>query len=501
MDSNFLRNLDYFAVPNNQATNPAEQSAESSAESSATGAARNAPNKSLWDSLAGDQANSESASNGPSTSLPSFAQTSPGSTNFGLGSMPAQMQFSHGQPRNSLPNRPALGQDSRRRDGHARKRIKVDSEAAALESVDYWIQFDDDEEQKLGGSFEIDFSRRSNPTPNYRLRPAANRLNPMSTTPGLGTGLYTNPVFKPEDFMDDTALDNALSDDDDFFESMNLGEQLGKIDSQPPQEVPPREGLYSTPLSWEKPAPGLRMNPLFGMGGLGSMGAPMLDPEQRRLLAIALNTGGRLSATGLGSGLGFGLGADLGPEFASLENFDANMATGNLNDTKGPKQSALEKGKQKEKDTVKEEAQPQRPQVSRTNTNATGTSEKSRDKSKTGDRTAHNDIERKYRTNLKDRISELRDAVPSLRSIPEEGGEDAEADGQSRGPKVSKGTVLTKATEYIHYLERRNKAIMREHQELARRLQAFEQLLSAQARQPFPMPNYSRTLFDPRGFC
>ncbi|KAK2031445.1 helix-loop-helix DNA-binding domain-containing protein [Colletotrichum zoysiae] len=499
MDSNFLKNLDYFADPNNQTTSSAEQPAESSA----TGAARNAPDTSLWDSLGGDQANSESTSNAPSTSLPSFAQASSGGTDFGLGSMPAQVQFSHGQPRNSgLPNRPALGQGARRRDGHGRKRTKIDSEAAALESVDYWIQFDDDEEQKLGGSFEIDFSRRGNPTPNYRPRTAANRLNPMSTTPGLGTGLYTNPVFKPEDFMDDTALDNALSDDDDFFESMNLGEQLGKIDSQPPQEVPPREGLYSTPLSWEKPAPGLRMNPLFGMGGFGGMGASMLDPEQRRLLAIALNTGGRLSATGLGSGMGFGNGADLSPEFASLENFDANMATGNLNDTtKGSKQSALEKGKQKEKDTVKEEAQSQRPQVSRTNTNATGTAEKSRDKLKTGDRTAHNDIERKYRTNLKDRISELRDAVPSLRSIPEEGGEDAEADGQSRGPKVSKGTVLTKATEYIHYLERRNKAIMREHQELARRLQAFEQLLSAQARQPFPMPTYSRTLFDPRGFC
>ncbi|KAL2874598.1 hypothetical protein SGCOL_010267 [Colletotrichum sp. CLE4] len=500
MDPNFLKNIDFFAVPNNQTTNSAEQSAESSA----TGAARNAPDNALWESLGGDPANSESTSNGPSGSLPSFAQASPASTNFGLGSMPAQMQFNHGgQQRNpGLPSRAAPNQDPRRRDGHARKRTKVDSEAAALESVDYWIQFDDDEEQKLGGSFEIDFSRRSNPTPNYRPRPAANRLNPMSTTPGLGAGLYTNPVFKPEDFMDDAALDNALSDDEDFLESMNLGDQLGKIDSQPPQEVPPREGLYSTPLSWEKPAPGLRMNPLFGMGGMGAMGAPMLDPEQRRLLAIALNTG--RSSTSIGSGMGFGVGADLGPEFASLENFDASMASGSMNDmANDPEQAALHKGKQKEKASVKEEPGTQRPQVSRTTTNATGISEKSKDKLKAGDRTAHNDIERKYRTNLKDRISELRDAVPSLRSIPEEGGgEDAEVDSQSqRGPKVSKGTVLTKATEYIHYLERRNKAIMREHQELARRLQAFEQLLSAQARQPFPMPNYSRTLFDPRGFC
>ncbi len=63
------------------------------------------------------------------------------------------------------------------------------------------------------------------------------------------------------------------------------------------------------------------------------------------------------------------------------------------------------------------------------------------------------------------------------------------------------GTVLTKATEYIHYLERRNKQIVLEHNDLSRRLQAFEQLLQASARQNFQMPNYSRTLFDPRGFC
>lgn len=63
------------------------------------------------------------------------------------------------------------------------------------------------------------------------------------------------------------------------------------------------------------------------------------------------------------------------------------------------------------------------------------------------------------------------------------------------------GTVLTKATEYIHYLERRNKQIMQEHRKLSQRLQAFEQLLSATARPTYQMPSYSRALFDPRGFC
>jgi hypothetical protein len=65
-------------------------------------------------------------------------------------------------------------------------------------------------------------------------------------------------------------------------------------------------------------------------------------------------------------------------------------------------------------------------------------SDKGKEKPKPGDRTAHNDIERKYRTNLKDKISELKDAVPALRTISEEdGGEDDDTQ-PSRTAKVSK---------------------------------------------------------------
>lgn len=64
------------------------------------------------------------------------------------------------------------------------------------------------------------------------------------------------------------------------------------------------------------------------------------------------------------------------------------------------------------------------------------------------------------------------------------------------------GTVLTKATEYIHQLEARNKAMVQEHQQLTRRLQAFDILLSGATSQADMMvPNHSMTLFDPRGFC
>ena len=459
-------------------------------------------------------------------------------------------------------------------------------------------------------------------------------FNTMGSTPGLGTGLYTtaNPSFFRNDFLDDAALDNALSEDEDGLESLNLTDQLSKIDTAAPSEVPPREGLYSTPLSWEKPQPGLRSDPLLSSFNPNT---PLLsDMEQKNLLAIALNTNRPPSANfgpNYGTGFGFGYGYDaLGGTFPTL-GADAlleSFGTTNLNDLSAPMaaaQSQLQpqsqpqpqpslqsqaplaasqyassqmqnqplthvqqqrpqtiptqqrpQGQQaqpqpqpqpqyhqqthgllsqplqqrpKSKSPAQEQAQatpqprqppppePQsyisdqtQPQQPTAADKAKGVSaeetaaaeEKAKEKPKSGDRAAHNDIERKYRTNLKDKISELRDSVPALKAIPEEGlEEDDDAAASQRLPKVSnvrtnlvpvfaaialanmesQGTVMTKATEYIHVLERRNKAIMREHQDLSRRLQAFEQLLNATARQPFPMPSYSRTLFDPRGFC
>lgn len=303
------------------------------------------------------------------------------------------------------------------------------------------------------------------------------RLNPLPTTPGLGTGLYADPTFPEEFEFDDGAFDNALSDDEDHFDSINLGEQMSNMDSQPPPpEVPPREGLYSTPLSWERPMPGLRMNPLlFGMG------SPMLDPEQRRLLAIALNAGGSSS-----SAFGQGTGGDAESEQSSLGPLGSTAATANPSEVSkgreddGPKSKAKgkekvkekerekeedgkgsekgkekesgkddekgkeqEKGKEKEKEIPKDEPTEnltEKPTKGHKGPKAGGgTQEKSKEKTKSGDRSAHNDIERKYRTNLKVKIAELRNAVPSLRAIREEGGEDGDGEGQSRGPpKVSK---------------------------------------------------------------
>lgn len=290
-------------------------------------------------------------------------------------------------------------------------------------------------------------------------------------------------------------MDNALSDDDGFS-SINLADHLSRIDSAPPRDVPPREGLYSTPLSWERPEPGIRMESLIGLNNQA-----MNEAEQRRLIAIAMNPGPSMGGLGSNINLNF---SGLGPGMPMT--FGAGLGSNNISHD----------AKNVSPPHDRSQSRPTPPNFPRKQGSM---SEKGKEKLKAGDRTAHNDIERKYRTNLKDKISELRDAVPALRTTSENGGDDDDDTQPSRSAKVSKvcccsqsvslrglltgwqGTVLTKATEYIHLLEKRNKQIVTEHRELSRRLQAFEHLLNTSARQSYTMPTYSRTLFDPRGFC
>jgi hypothetical protein len=160
MDPNLLKHIDYFAVPNNQAGNVGDENAASS--SSAPPISTTAADPSLWDmtGLGGDVSVAEAFSSGPSgTSL--FTQPSSLTPNLSFNPLPGPFP-TFNQPKVSLPTRaPAQAGPSRRKDGHDRKRAKVNSESAALESVDYWIQFDDDDgDNKLGGSFEINFPNR-----------------------------------------------------------------------------------------------------------------------------------------------------------------------------------------------------------------------------------------------------------------------------------------------------------------------------------------------------
>lgn len=66
---------------------------------------------------------------------------------------------------------------------------------------------------------------------------------------------------------------------------------------------------------------------------------------------------------------------------------------------------------------------------------------------------SHSIVEKRYRTNLNDKIADLRKSIPSLRG---DVSNSADTERNLGVPKHNKSTVLTKAIEYIHHLEQRN---------------------------------------------
>ncbi|KAI1109316.1 helix-loop-helix DNA-binding domain-containing protein [Nemania sp. NC0429] len=102
-------------------------------------------------------------------------------------------------------------------------------------------------------------------------------------------------------------------------------------------------------------------------------------------------------------------------------------------------------------------------------------------------KTAHNMIEKRYRTNLNDKIAALRDSVPSLRIMSKSArGEDTTEDreelhGLTPAHKLNKATVLSKATEYIRHLEKRNSRLADENSAMQQRIAAFEKLFMSGA--------------------
>jgi hypothetical protein len=112
----------------------------------------------------------------------------------------------------------------------------------------------------------------------------------------------------------------------------------------------------------------------------------------------------------------------------------------------------------------------------------------------------HNLIEKRYRTNLNDKIAALRDSIPALRvavrrtedqsSEEEEGAtglgqhcipkseiEEEDLGGLAPAQKLNKAVILSKATEYIVYLEKKNRNLAKENAELRSRVEGLEMLL------------------------
>jgi hypothetical protein len=295
------------------------------------------------------------------------------------------------------------------------------------------------------GTFE-DWMRWDDPS-DAALSPTSNffpelKVEPLSPNMGalqLNTSnLRNSPSINPSAISTSIDTSAAVFGDDNIAED-RLFQTSSSLVS--PAEVPSR--LYSTPLSWSPPAPG---NSTRLTNSYNSMLSPQ---EESKLRDIAMPTQYPGSPSSV----------------SSPETHDSNMRK---------RKSSVDEDE--DEDDVQEE----------TSGNGNGRHPPKK--------TAHNMIEKRYRTNLNDKIAALRDSVPALRVMIKKNsrGEEIQEDLQGLTPahKLNKATVLSKATEYIAHLEKCNKYLTKENASLKARVDAFEILvMSRQSPQSTPRNN------------
>lgn len=278
-------------------------------------------------------------------------------------------------------------------DRHNDKRIKLDEpapQAHPFESVDYWLQFDDDqqEEAKTDASFDSCFSQwldssKANETPVSSVGPST-----CEAKPDIAPNANANDFFY---------FGSPSPDVDDALKSMNLGDPWDSKAQQQqatlfPELFPPTPQSEGTaPFYTGTPVEQLSSNPI------SNLSTPFLgDEEKLSLLSLALNLGPLPSSLLPSGNFNFDLAsAALCRESQSPASENRNAKNGR--DSLGKSTEKYPKGK-----------------------------------SRVVDRAAHNDIERRYRTNLKCKIAELRDAIPTL------GNEDEDGSGGEKGQSPSK---------------------------------------------------------------
>lgn len=237
------------------------------------------------------------------------------------------------------------------------------------------------------GSFE-DWMRWDDPS-DAALSPTSDffpelKLEPMS--PNMG-GL---------ELQGGGALDDSAVFVEDPIAEEPLFQTQGSMKSSGLNDIPQREGLYSTPLSWSRPALGSRQ--------LSSHNGVLTPQQEAKLRDIAMPSQAR------------------SPTSSSTAS-SPEPCTDNMRKRKS---SADDEEDEDEDDESPPAGSGRRhPPIKKT---------------------AHNMIEKRYRTNLNDKITALRDSVPSLRVMSKRNsrGEEVEEDLQGLTPahKLNKVRIL-----------------------------------------------------------
>ncbi|KAH8660720.1 helix-loop-helix DNA-binding domain-containing protein [Tricladium varicosporioides] len=281
-------------------------------------------------------------------------------------------------------------------------------------SFEDWMRWDDPSDAALSPTSDF--------FPELKVEPMSPNIRDLELQgSGVGGGLTSDDSVA---FNDDTMNDEPL------FQTPSA------MISPPLSELPQREGLYSTPLSWSRPAPGQRRS--MSMNSYNNVGI-LSAQQESKLRDIAMPSQSQNQGQYPAS-----------PSSASSPE--------PCTDNRRKRKSSVEDDD--EEDSPPPTSNGRHPPVKKT---------------------AHNMIEKRYRTNLNDKIAALRDSVPSLRVMSKKNsrGEEIQEDLQGLTPahKLNKATVLSKATEYIAHLEKRNKYLLKENSSLKSRVDAFEILV------------------------
>jgi hypothetical protein len=304
---------------------------------------------------------------------------------------------------------------------------KEEEQAFNFGSFDDWMGWDEHDPADNALSPVSDFF------PELKVEPSSPNMGDLNLQP---SGF--NPTSSQTTVEDSAVFGNDDMADGPFFQTPTTT-----------QAQQPAENLYSTPLSWTPPQPSTRR-------------FTRLSPEQEsELRSIAMPSTSRAAK-------------------------NSNAYPASPSSVSSPEPNSLHR---KRKSSVEEECSDDDETYDRRSSSGSGRHPPVK-------KTAHNMIEKRYRTNLNDKIAALRDSVPALRVVTRKNsrGEDVEREEDLQGltpaHKLNKATVLSKATEYIAHLEKRNKFLTKENTALKSRVEAFEILMLAR-QSPNPNPNPS----------
>jgi hypothetical protein len=240
----------------------------------------------------------------------------------------------------------------------------------------------------------------------------------------------------------DDPADNALSPTSDFFPELKMEpvspnlngnsvnpssiqsstEDSAVFGNDPVSEEPlfqsptangqPKEELYSTPLSWTRPSASSRKS------------YSRLSPEEEeQLRSIAMPHISKSNSRSLQS-----------------QNYPGSPSSASEAD--------VHDNSRKRKSSVDDDDEDDDDEEHHTSSGSRGRHPK---------KTAHNMIEKRYRTNLNDKITALRDSVPSLRIISRKNsrGEEVQEDLQGLTPAHKLNKVFSPSTIFLPYFEMR----------------------------------------------